>query len=70
MDYVAADMHRMVARKNKTGMFKSAAVKALAAKKLDDAVQDGVQRVTYFSFHFCRVTALALHVSQVRPRLR
>jgi len=46
-DYVAADMQRMVARKNKKGMFKSAVVKALAAKRLGDAVQDGGHRATY-----------------------
>ena len=46
-DYVAADMQRMVARKNKTGMLKSAVLKALAAKRLGDAVQDGGHRATY-----------------------
>jgi uncharacterized protein (DUF697 family) len=46
-DYVAADMQRMVARKNKKGMLKSAVLKALAAKRLGDSVQAGGHRAAY-----------------------
>ena len=46
-DYVAADMQRMVARLNKKGMLKSAVLKAMAAKRLGDAVQAGGHRAVY-----------------------
>ncbi len=49
-DYVAADMQRMAIRKaNKGGLLKSAVLKALAAKRLGDAVQKGGHRAAYES---------------------
>ena len=51
-DYVAADMQRMVARSRPMGSggkFKSAAIKALAAERLGDAVQAGGHRAGYES---------------------